>query len=161
MPINDQIADVIVSNCVLNLLPNKSTIFTEMLRVLKDGGHFSVSDIVLVGSLPTALKEDAEMYAGCVAGAIQKEDYLKLIEDAGFINISVQKEKPIVIPDDILSKYLTTDELAAFNVGGQGIFSITVYAEKATSGIISKTKPKLTLKDLNSGNNCEPSSGCC
>jgi len=107
MPVNDEVADVIVSNCVLNLVPNKSKVIAEIFRVLKPGGHFSISDIVLVGSLPDALREDAEMYAGCVAGAIQKEDYLGYIKDAGFQNIMLQKEKPISIPDDILSKYLS------------------------------------------------------
>ena len=92
MPVNNEVADVIVSNCVLNLVPNKSKVISEIFRVLKPGGHFSISDIVLVGSLPDALREDAEMYAGCVAGAIQKEDYLGYIKDAGFQNIMLQKE---------------------------------------------------------------------
>ena len=111
MPVNNEVADVIVSNCVLNLVPNKSKVIAEIFRVLKPGGHFSISDIVLVGSLPDALREDAEMYAGCVAGAIQKEDYLGYIKDAGFQNIMLQKEKPISIPDDILSKYLSAEEI--------------------------------------------------
>lgn len=161
MPINDAIADVVVSNCVLNLLPNKSEIFHEIKRVLKDGGHFSVSDIVLVGILPTALKEDAEMYAGCVAGAIQKEDYLNYIKEAGFTNIQVQKEKPITIPEDILGKYLSEEEIASFNSKGQGIFSITVYAEKGKTAKQSRVKPKISIKDLNTANSCNPSSGCC
>lgn len=164
MPVNDKVADVIVSNCVLNLVPNKKQVFKEMKRVLKAGGHFSVSDIVLVGELPAALKEDAEMYAGCVAGAIQKQDYLNFIESAGFKNIQVQKEKPIQIPDDILTKYLNEDEIASFNTNGQGIYSITVYAEKAIEeGSIDKTtKPKISIKELNSSkNSCSPNSGCC
>jgi SAM-dependent methyltransferase len=130
MPVNNEVADVIVSNCVLNLVPNKSKVIGEIFRVLKPGGHFSISDIVLVGRLPEALREDAEMYAGCVAGAIQKEEYLQYIQDAGFQKITLQKEKPITIPDDILSKYLSPDEIVVFNTGETGIFSITVYAEK-------------------------------
>jgi arsenite methyltransferase len=133
IPVSSNIADVIVSNCVLNLVPNKSNVFKEIFRVLKPGGHFSISDVVLIGNLPEALRIDAEMYAGCVAGAIQKEDYLALIKSNGFSNIIVQKEKTINIPDDILKKYLTEDEAANFKTGNTGIFSITVYAEKSKS----------------------------
>ncbi|AEW00358.1 arsenite S-adenosylmethyltransferase [Niastella koreensis] len=133
MPITSNVADVIVSNCVLNLVPNKDGVFKEIFRVLKPGGHFSISDIVLAGELPTALKTAAEMYAGCVAGAIQKEVYLELIEVNGFSNITIQKEKPIIIPDDILMNYLNEAELASFKNGQTGIFSITVYGEKSAS----------------------------
>ncbi|WP_152268249.1 arsenite methyltransferase [Agriterribacter humi] len=130
MPVAADVADVIVSNCVLNLVPDKAKVFKEMYRVLKPGGHFSISDIVLVGELPGNLKKDAEMYAGCVAGAIQKKAYLELIQASGFENMVLQKEKPIVIPADILKNYLNEDEMADFKAGHTGIFSITVYAEK-------------------------------
>ena len=143
MPVTANVADVIVSNCVLNLVPNKSGVFKEIFRVLKPGGHFSISDVVLVGVLPDTLRKDAEMYAGCVAGAIQKQVYLELIEANGFKNIIIQKEKTIVIPDDILKNYLSEEALANFKSGNIGIFSITVYAEKP------------------SDNYCVPGSGCC
>ena len=130
MPVADNTADVIVSNCVLNLVPNKDGVIKEIYRVLKPGGHFSISDIVLVGELPANIKDAAEMYAGCVAGAIQKKEYLQLIEANGFKNIQLQKEKVITIPDDILSKYLSTEQIASFKQSGTGIFSVTVYAEK-------------------------------
>ena len=130
MPVAADIADVIVSNCVLNLVPDKAKVFKEIFRVLKPGGHFSISDIVLVGELPGNLKKDAEMYAGCVAGAIQKETYLELIHANGFKNIVLQKEKLVIIPDDILKNYLNEDEMADFKAGHTGIFSITVYADK-------------------------------
>lgn len=133
IPVSANIADVIVSNCVLNLVPNKDNVFKEMFRVLKPGGHFSISDVVLVGNLPDKLKNDAEMYAGCVSGAIQKATYLELINNNGFKNVIVQKEKPIIIPDDILRNYLNEDALADFKKGNTGIFSITVYAEKPQS----------------------------
>src|SRR5690606_1956894 len=94
IPVSDAVADVIVSNCVLNLVPDKQRVIGEIFRVLKPGGHFSISDIVLIGELPTALQEDAEMYAGCVSGAIQKEEYFGYIRKAGFENITLQKEKP-------------------------------------------------------------------
>lgn len=130
MPVTSNVADVIVSNCVLNLVPNKDNVFKEIFRVLKPGGHFSISDVVVVGNLPEALRKDAEMYAGCVSGAIQKDVYLELIHNNGFKNGTLQKEKPIVVPDDILKNYLSEQELAMFKSGNVGIFSITVYAEK-------------------------------
>ncbi|MBS1663407.1 MAG: arsenite methyltransferase [Bacteroidetes bacterium] len=130
MPVTANLADVIVSNCVLNLVPNKAGVFQEIYRVLKPGGHFSISDIVLVGKLPDKILSAAEMYAGCVAGAIQKEEYMGMIEDNGFKNITLQKEKPIIVPDDILSQYLTAEEIASFKASGTGIYSVTVYAEK-------------------------------
>ncbi len=130
MPVTANVADVVVSNCVLNLVPDKKRVFCEIFRVLKNGGHFSISDVVLTGELPEALRRDAEMYAGCVAGAIQRDEYLDFITKTGFVNLQIQKEKPIVIPDDILSKYLHADQIASFRNGESGIFSITVYAEK-------------------------------
>lgn len=133
IPVSANIADVIVSNCVLNLVPDKDKVFKDIFRVLKVGGHFSISDVVLIGALPEGLRKDAEMYAGCVAGAIQKETYLEMIKANGFSNIVIQKEKAINIPDDILKKYLSEEELANFKTGNTGIFSITVYAEKSKS----------------------------
>jgi SAM-dependent methyltransferase len=133
MPVTSNLADVIVSNCVLNLVPDKDAVFKEIFRVLKQGGHFSISDVVLVGELPEGLRKDAEMYAGCVSGAIQKEAYLELIKANGFSNVTIQKEKSINIPNDILKNYLDEEELNNFKTGNTGIFSITVYAEKAKS----------------------------
>lgn len=130
IPLTANTADVVVSNCVLNLVPNKQDVFQEIFRVLKPGGHFSISDVVLLGELPEGLSKDAEMYAGCVSGAILKEDYLALIRANGFTNIMLQQEKPIHIPDDILNRYLNPEELARFRKGDTGIKSITVYAEK-------------------------------
>lgn len=130
MPVTANTADVVVSNCVLNLVPNKKEVFKDIFRVLKPGGHFSISDVVLVGNLPEALQNDAEMYAGCVAGAIQKQDYLDLITESGFTNMTIQKEKVIDIPNDILKNYLSAEELQTYKSGSTGIFSISVYAEK-------------------------------
>lgn len=130
MPVADNIADVVVSNCVLNLVPDKNAVFKEIFRVLKPGGHFSISDIVLEGTLPPAIRQAAEMYAGCISGAIQKKDYIRLIQENGFHTITLQKEKPIHIPDDILSSVLSKEEINQFKTSGTGIFSITVYAEK-------------------------------
>lgn len=130
MPIGAEVADVVVSNCVLNLVPNKRKALAETFRILKKGGHFSISDVVLQGELPEGLRDDAEMYAGCVSGAIQKADYLQIIQETGFENIVVQKEKAIDLPDEILQKYLSADDIATYRSSEVGIFSITVYAEK-------------------------------
>jgi len=130
MPINDHTADVIISNCVLNLVPDKEKAFNEIYRILKPGGHLSVSDVVLNGKIPDSLKNTAEMYAGCVSGAIQKEEYISIMEKAGLKNIRIQKSKSIDIPDDILLKYITIKEMEEFKQNNIGIFSITVYAEK-------------------------------
>ena len=159
MPVGDNTADVIVSNCVLNLVPDKTKVISEIFRVLKPGGHFSISDIVLVGDLPNALRQDAEMYAGCVAGAIQKDEYLQKIEDQGFSNITLQKEKVISLPDDILMKYLNSEELESIKSRDTGIFSVTVYAEKPGE------KVKTALSELTTSEEapcCEPdSTSCC
>lgn len=143
MPITANTADVIVSNCVLNLVPNKDAVIKDIYRVLKPGGHFSISDVVLIGALPEGLRKDAEMYAGCVSGAIQKEVYMELIHANGFEQVTIQKEKAIIIPDDILINYLTADQIAAFNNGASGIFSVTVFAKKPMA------------------EKCVPGGGCC
>ena len=142
MPVTANVADVIVSNCVLNLVPNKQAVFAEMYRVLKPGGHFSISDIVLTGALPEKIKSAAEMYAGCVASAIDKDEYLSYISKAGFANMTIQKDKAIIVPDDILKNYLNDDEIAQYKASETVIRSITVYAEKPAEC-------------------CAPNSGCC
>lgn len=157
MPVNENVADVVVSNCVLNLVPNKEKVINEIYRVLKPGGHFSISDIVLKGGLPEALKRDAEMYAGCVAGAIPMVNYLGFLKEAGFTQISIQKQKPISLPYDILEKYLSAEELNAYQGQETGIYSITVYGEKP--GMKSQ-KTKVKIADLQK-NDCSPNSGCC
>jgi len=130
MPVDNNTADVIISNCVLNLVPDKVKAFSEIYRILKPGGHLSVSDVVLRGELPAEIRQAAEMYAGCVSGAIQIEEYLQIMKDAGLENIEVQKEKATPVPDDILLNYLSPEQLSEYRKSGAGIFSITVYAEK-------------------------------
>ena len=146
LPVTSNMADVIVSNCVLNLVPNKHKVFSEVYRVLKPGGHFSISDIVLEGMLPAKWKQIAELYAGCVAGAISKAEYLGIIDEAGFTNIALQKEKEILLPENILQEYLSKEEINEYKNSATKILSITVYAEKPS-------------KDAR--NCCEPGSGCC
>ena len=130
IPLAALMADVVVSNCVMNLVPDKRLAFAETFRILKKGGHFSISDIVLVGDLPEGLQKSAEMYAGCVSGAIQKDRYLAIITEAGFENITIQKEKAINLPIELLKDYLTPEEIIVYQEEKSGIFSITVYAEK-------------------------------
>jgi arsenite methyltransferase len=142
MPVGGNSIDTVISNCVLNLVPDKKKAFCETFRVLKVGGHFSVSDVVLQGELPDKLKNDAEMYAGCVSGAIPFEEYMGIIKETGFANITLQKQRPIQLPDEILDRYLNEAEKAKFRTGEIGIFSITVYAEKTADS-------------------CDPESECC
>lgn len=144
IPIASNVADVVVSNCVLNLVPNKAQAFIEMYRVLKPGGHFSVSDVVLKGDLPDAIRDEGEMYAGCVSGAIEKDEYMNLIVNSGFQNISVQKEKEVILPDEILAKYLSKAEVEGFKSSDKGIYSVTVYGDKPVDEAC-----------------CTPGSGCC
>lgn len=131
LPIAADQANVVISNCVLNLVPDKERAFAEIHRVLAPGGRFVVSDIVLDGDLPEGLRKAAEMYAGCVSGALPKVEYIGIAERVGFTNVTILKEKEIVIPDDILANYLSPAELAQFRDSQAGIRSITVRAEKS------------------------------
>lgn len=140
LPMANSRANVVLSNCVLNLVPDKAKAFEEVYRVLKPGGHFCISDVVIKGELPGGIKEAGEMYAGCVSGALQKNDYLNLIHDQGFEAVTVNTEKEIKIPDEILSEYLDKEQLEAFHASGTGIYSVTITANR----------PK-----------CDPETGCC
>lgn len=130
MPLPSDSYNVVISNCVLNLVPDKSKAFSEIHRVLKNGGHFCISDVVLKGDLPEAIVREAEMYAGCVSGAIQMDNYLDIIKTLDFKDITVHKQKAIVIPDEILLNYLSAGEFETFKNSDTGIFSITVSATK-------------------------------
>jgi len=140
LPVQNEVADVVVSNCVLNLVPDKKQALEETFRILKRGGHFSVSDIITYGEIPNGLRKEAALYAGCVSGALIKNDYLQLIKDTGFTNIKIQRERKNELPDDMLSKYLTEQEVVEFKQDFAGIASITVYGEKPC---------------------CNPNSNCC
>lgn len=123
MPFRDNSFDVVVSNCVLNLVPDKAKAFAEMWRVIKPGGHFCVSDVVTIGNLPEAVQKDMELYAGCVSGAISQDAYLNMISQAGFLNTNVHKKKRIEVPQYLLDAIGQSDS-------EKGIFSITVSAFK-------------------------------
>lgn len=146
MPLVSNKADVVVSNCVLNLVPNKHKVFSEIYRVLKPGAHFSISDIVLTADLPPKWMEVAALYAGCIAGAEKEDGYLAIIRETGFVNVVVQQEKEIILPDEILAQYLDAEEINLYKSTNTPIKSITVYGEKP-----AKDERKC----------CDPGSGCC
>ncbi len=114
LPIETESIDRVISNCVINLVPDKSKAFKEIHRVLREGGSFVVSDIVAIGEIPDDMKRDMELWAGCVAGALKKEDYLGTIKECGFENVSILSEKTY--------DYLRTDRYA--------LASITIRGEK-------------------------------
>lgn len=122
IPLSSDSFDVVISNCVLNLVPDKSKAFSEIYRVLKPGGHFCVSDVVIKGSLSEKLRKDAEMYAGCVSGASDIDEYLGYIKDSGFKSIALHKQKEIKLPEDTVRDFNIEKET--------GIFSITVTGYK-------------------------------
>jgi ubiquinone/menaquinone biosynthesis C-methylase UbiE len=130
LPLTGNTADVVISNCVLNLVPDKVKAFSEVYRILKPGGHFCISDIVIKGDLPEALRKSAEMYAGCVAGALKQEEYLDIIREAGFRNIQIKGSRKTNLSDEELKLYLDNNEIKSFKENKTGIFSITVYADK-------------------------------
>lgn len=136
MPVDSGSVDRVVSNCVLNLVPDKAQAFREMYRVLKAGGKFGVSDVVLEGDFPEDLRKAAELYVGCVSGAIQKADYLSGLRDTGFQDVTVLKEKVLDVPEDLLAAYLTAEQRASLAKSGVRVLSITVQGAKpaATSG---------------------------
>ncbi len=130
LPVDDNSIDVVISNCVLNLVPDKEKAFKEILRVLKPGAHFCISDTVLNGELPEEFKKSAELYTGCISGALKKDDYLNIIFKTGFNNVEIVKSKEINLPEEILQKHLSSDELKQFKKNSVGIFSITIKGKK-------------------------------
>lgn len=130
LPFPENYVDVVISNCVLNLVSDKRLAFDGILKVLKSGGHFSISDIVLSGPLSDKMINIAELYAGCISGAMVKDEYIATIKESGFNNIEIKKEKKIFLPDDFLLQYLSTRELENFRESGVQILSITVNGVK-------------------------------
>jgi arsenite methyltransferase len=101
MPIESNSVDRIISNCVINLVPDKRRAFAEMHRVLKPGGRFTISDIVCLGRIPDDVRKDLELWAGCVAGATDRDEYLRIVKEAGFTNLTIAKEKPYSLEKDV------------------------------------------------------------
>ncbi len=133
LPVEDAAADVVVSNCVLNLVPDKRLAFAEIFRVLKPGGRFCVSDIVLKGELPARLREVAELYVGCVAGALTTEEYIGIIREAGFAAVDIRSAKRLDLPDEYILKHIGAEELAAYRASGSAVLSITVVGNRPPS----------------------------
>ena len=130
MPLPDNRYDVVISNCVLNLVPDKTKAFSEIMRVLKPGAHFCVSDVVIKGDLPEKIRQDAVMYVGCVSGALEMDDYMTIIQEQGFKNVTIHKQKNIDLPEEVLANYLSGEEIREYKSSGAGIFSITVTGSK-------------------------------
>ena len=130
IPLPDETADVVVSNCVMNLVPDKRKAFSETFRILKKGGHFSISDVVSKGDIPEKLRESAALYSGCISGAVDLNKYLEIIKEAGFQNVTIQRQKPGNIPEELMLEYISREEIDEYKNSGKGIFSITVYGEK-------------------------------
>ncbi len=130
LPIEDQSVDVVISNCVLNLVPDKRKAFSEIFRILKTGAHFCVSDVVVQGHLPEELKHSAEFYAGCVAGALSLNEYIELIRQSGFQNIEIKKSRRIELPEEMLEQFLSSKAIEDYKNSVKGIYSITVVAHK-------------------------------
>ena len=95
IPLVDESVDIVISNCVINLSPDKAQVFRQIFRVLKPGGRVAISDIVLNGELPDFIKRDFEAWAGCVAGALQEGDYLQKIKDAGFEDVKIESKRSV------------------------------------------------------------------
>jgi ubiquinone/menaquinone biosynthesis C-methylase UbiE len=130
MPVEAGTVDVVISNCVLNLVPDKASAFAEMFRVLRPGGRFCVSDIVATGELPSPVRDAAGLYVGCVAGALPEADYLALLRELGFERVHVAEGKLIAMPDDALAPHMNAKELAAFRASGVVLKSVTVLGSK-------------------------------
>jgi SAM-dependent methyltransferase len=122
--------DVVISNCVLNLVPDKQRAFAEIFRVLKPGGHFCISDIVSSRELPEWVQAIADAYAGCVSGAIPKDDYLGLVRDSGFSRIEVASERRIDVPAELIADSLTQDQREQAVNSDLHVLSVTVTAIK-------------------------------
>ena len=130
LPVSSDSVDVVISNCVLNLVPDKAGAFAEIYRVLKPGGHFCISDIVASQELPDWVKGIAEAYAGCVAGAIPKAAYLDVIRASGFSEVTVRTERRIEVPADWIASVLTREQRLLAEGQDLHILSVTVTAEK-------------------------------
>jgi arsenite methyltransferase len=132
LPVLSDSIDVVISNCVLNLVPDKARAFAEIYRVLKPGGHFCVSDIVASADLPDWVQGIAEAYAGCVAGAIPRESYLEVIGESGFNRVTVAAERRIEVPADLLARSLTDQQRDEAERTDLHVLSVTVTAFKPT-----------------------------
>lgn len=130
LPFERDSIDVVISNCVLNLVPNKARAFAEMFRVLRPGAHFCVSDIVASAPLPEGIRKAAALYVGCVAGAEPEADYLDIIRNAGFRDVRIVKSRRIDLPEDVLTGILPAGDIAAAREADLHVKSVTVVGVK-------------------------------
>ena len=133
LPVADGTVDVVISNCVLNLVPDKAKAFAETFRILKPGGHFCASDIVATGVLPEGIRKASALYVGCIAGAMPETDYLTIIREAGFATVRTAERKGIPLPHEMLRQYLSDAELHAFRVKDVKLLSVTVLGTKPSA----------------------------
>lgn len=130
MPLDDSIADVVLSNCVINLVPDKKKAFVEIYRILKPGGTFVISDVVVEGEMSPAAKAAAELYSGCISGAVEKDEYLRIIRETGFRDLRLDKERDVPVPQDLLDRVLAEVPAEQRTLGSARVLSITVRAAK-------------------------------
>ncbi len=130
IPVDDNGSDIVISNCVMNLVPDKQKAFDEVYRILNKTGKFSISDIVVTGDLPDEFRKSAELYVGCVAGAIDKQLYIDTIKNAGFKDVKIVEEKKYVLPEELVKQFLPQDEYDMYKNSNAEILSITVFGEK-------------------------------
>ncbi len=133
MPLEDGIADLVISNCVLNLVPDKPAAFREMYRIIKPGGRFCISDIVIDGKLPPSVQASLEAYVGCVAGAMQRPDYLNALEATGFMDVRVEKEHSVDPPDSVLRGMFDTAVVEEYRASDASVTSVTVVGVRPVS----------------------------
>lgn len=130
LPLSDKSAHVIMSNCSLNLVPDKRQAMQETYRALKHHGQFCLSDIFCKGDLPKGLKVDADMYLGCMAGTLSLDDGIKMLGECGFEEITIHSIRKIELPDAMLHYYLPPEEAKDFREGDPGMYAVTLSAEK-------------------------------
>jgi arsenite methyltransferase len=121
---------VVISNCVINLVPDKTKAFSEIFRVLKPGGHLCISDMVVNGDMPEALRRDLELYAGCIAGAVSQDEYTQMLTDQGFEKISIPKSRMVITSRERVEQRFSGEKAEMYWDLRDKLFSITFYAVK-------------------------------
>jgi SAM-dependent methyltransferase len=130
VPVSDETANVVISNCVLSQVPDKRKALKEAYRIAKHHGHISFADIMVTGEMPQGLREDAEYYIGAITGSLRREDYLVLFENAGFENVQIVDMKHINLPEAMIRYHLDEGQLSAYRNRDFGIYTATITARK-------------------------------
>ena len=139
IPLPGNTVDVIISNCVINLSADKGQVLREAFRVLKPGGRFAVSDVVVQGDLPPSLRQSMELWAGCVAGALEEETYRRLLAEAGFSEVGVEVTRVYAAEDLAASECCNSTEAQG------GFVSLAAAGGRQVSGFVRATKPRQEL----------------